>query len=39
MIGQLVHLLAQFEIHLSPEQVIAVQKAVTATDDEKGLGH
>jgi len=39
MVGQLVHLLAQFEIHLTPEQVIAVQKAVTATDDEKGLGH
>ena len=39
MVGQLVHLLAQFEIHLTPEQVIAVQKAVTATDAEAGLGH
>jgi len=38
MVGQLVHLLAQFEIHLTPEQVIAVQKAVTATDDEARLG-
>ena len=39
MLGQLVHLLAQFEIHLTPDQVRAVQVAVTATDDEARLGH
>ena len=39
MLGQLVHLLSQFEIHLTPDQVRAVQIAVTATEDEAGLGH